>query len=113
MLNVVSRHFGCTRKSIERLRRRFHDSGNVADRPQNGRPRVTTAADDLAAPTKQESDCSSNRKILLYSSTDCQKSVETKRSTYSYVPTVLRSNCHPASSNGKTGLVPSPALPTC
>ena len=43
---VVSRHFGCTRKTIERLRRRFHVSGNVADRPQGGRPRLTTAADD-------------------------------------------------------------------
>ena len=43
---VVSRHFGCTRKTIERLRRRFCDTGNVADRPRKGMPRVTTAADD-------------------------------------------------------------------
>ena len=43
---VVSRHFGCTRKTIERLRRRFRFTGNVADRPRSGRPRVTTAADD-------------------------------------------------------------------
>ena len=43
---VVSRHFGCTRKIIERLRRRFRVTGNVANRPQSGRPRVTTAADD-------------------------------------------------------------------
>ena len=43
---VVSRHFGCTRKTIERLRRRFRVTGNVADRPRRGRPRVTTAADD-------------------------------------------------------------------
>ena len=43
---VVSRHFGCTRKTIERLRRRFRVTGNVADRPRSGRPRVTTAADD-------------------------------------------------------------------
>ena len=55
---VVSRHFGCTRKTIERLRRRFRIYGNVADRPRSGRPRVTTAADDRyiyrpAAPTKQ------------------------------------------------------------
>ena len=42
---VVSRHFGCTRKTIERLRRRFRVTGNVADRPESGRPRVTTAAD--------------------------------------------------------------------
>ena len=43
---VVSRHFSCTRKTIERLRRRFRVTGNVADRPRSGRPRVTTAADD-------------------------------------------------------------------
>ena len=30
---VVSRHLGCTRKTIERLRRRFRVTGNVAGRP--------------------------------------------------------------------------------
>ena len=75
---VVSRHFGCTRKTIERLWRRFPVAGNVADRPRSGRPRVTTAGDDrLAAPPQQASDC--NRKTVWYSSTDCQKSFETKR----------------------------------
>ena len=43
---VVSQHFGCTRKTIERLRRRLRVTGNVADRSRSGRPRVTTAADD-------------------------------------------------------------------
>ena len=43
---VVSRHFGCTRKTIERSRRRFRVTGNIADRPRSGRPRVTTAIDD-------------------------------------------------------------------
>ena len=43
---VVSRHFGCTRNTIERLRKRFRVTGNVADRPRSGRPSVTTAADD-------------------------------------------------------------------
>ena len=45
---VVSRHFGCTKvlKTIERLWRRFRVTGNVADHPRSGRPRVTTAADD-------------------------------------------------------------------
>ena len=43
---VVSRHFGCTRKIIEHLRKRFRVTGNVADHPRSGRPRVTTAADD-------------------------------------------------------------------
>ena len=40
---VVSLHFGCARKTIERLRRRFRVTGNVADRPRSGRPRATTA----------------------------------------------------------------------
>ena len=43
---VVLRHFGSIGKTIERLRRRFRVTGNVADRPRSGRPRVTTAADD-------------------------------------------------------------------
>ena len=43
---LVSRHFGCTRKTIERLRRRFRVTGNAADRPRTGWPRVTTAAAD-------------------------------------------------------------------
>ena len=44
--SVVSRHFGCTRKTIERLRRRFRVTGIVVDRPRSGRPRVRNAADD-------------------------------------------------------------------
>ena len=43
---VVSQHFGCTRKTIQHLRKRFCVTGNVADRPRSGRPHVTTAADD-------------------------------------------------------------------
>ena len=43
---VVSRHFGCTRKPIEHLWRRFCVTGNVANHPLSDRPRVTTAADD-------------------------------------------------------------------
>ena len=41
---VVSRHFGCSRKTIERLRRRF--TGNVADCPRSGRPRMNNDAED-------------------------------------------------------------------
>ena len=41
---VVSRYFGCTRNTIERLRRLFHVTGKVADRPRSGRPCVTTVA---------------------------------------------------------------------
>ena len=43
---VVSRHFGCTRKTIERLWRRFCVTGNLADRPRSGISPVTTATDD-------------------------------------------------------------------
>ena len=43
---VALRHFGCTRKTIERLRRRFCVTGNVANRLRSGKPRVTTSADD-------------------------------------------------------------------
>ena len=43
---VVSRLFGCTRKTIGRERRRFRVTGNAVDRPRSGRPRVTTAAHD-------------------------------------------------------------------
>ena len=43
---VVSRHFCCTPKTIKRLRKRFPVTGNVADRPRSGRPRMTTAADN-------------------------------------------------------------------
>ena len=43
---VVLRHFSCTRKTIERLRRRFRVTGNVTDCPRSGRPRVTTACND-------------------------------------------------------------------
>ena len=45
-VTVVSRHFGCNRKTIERLLRRCRVTGNVADRPRSSRPRVATAADD-------------------------------------------------------------------
>ena len=43
---VVSRHSGCTRKTIESLRRRFRVTGNLANRPRRGRLHVTTATDD-------------------------------------------------------------------
>ena len=46
LATVVSRHFGCTQKTIKRLRRRFHVTGNVADCPLADRSCVTTAVDD-------------------------------------------------------------------
>ena len=47
---VVSQLFACTRKTIERLRRRLRVARNVADCPRRGTPRVTTAADDRRGP---------------------------------------------------------------
>ena len=43
---VVSRHFGCTQKTIKRLRRQYLVTENLPDRPQNGRLCVATATDD-------------------------------------------------------------------
>ena len=102
-------------KTIERLRRRLLVTANVADRPRSGRPRVTTAANDryIVLQHLHNKSLTGNRKTLWYSSTDCQKSVETKRLTYSCVLTALWTNPHPTSKNSKAGLVPpSPALPT-
>ena len=43
---VVSRHFGCTRKTIKHLWRQCRVTGNIAYHPQSGRSCVTTAVDD-------------------------------------------------------------------
>ena len=111
---AVSRHFGCTRKTIERLRRRFLVTGNVADRPRSGRPHLTTAADDRYIVlqhlrNRRLTAAAPRRQYGVHPQT-----VKTKRSTYSCVPTVLRSNSDLISSNGKARMVaPSPALPMC
>ena len=101
--NVVSQHFSCTRKSIERLLRQFSFTGNVAEGPPSGRSCVATAADDRYIVLQHLlNKCLTA--AVWYSSTDSQKSVETKRLTHL---------CQ-TSLNGKAGLVlPSPALPTC
>ena len=70
---IVSRHFGCTQKTIEHLRRRFHVTGNVLGHC------CWWWLYHLATPIWQTSDCSSSWKTVWYSSTDCQKLVETKR----------------------------------
>ena len=112
---VVLQHFGCTQKTIKHLWKRFRVTGNVADRPRSGRPRVSTAADDCYIVLHHLR----NRRLTAAATgrqdgIHCQKLVETKHSTYSCVPTVLQSNSHLTSSNSKAGLVPpSPALPTC
>ena len=42
----VSRAFGCHRNTIIRLRKRFQQTGGVADRRRLGRPRVTNPRTD-------------------------------------------------------------------
>ena len=44
----VARHFGVHVSTIERLVRRLRETGQVADRPRSGRPRVTSQRQDRA-----------------------------------------------------------------
>ncbi len=42
----VARHFRVNESTIGRLKRRFNETGRVADRPRTGRPRKTTPRED-------------------------------------------------------------------
>ena len=44
--NIVARHFGVHRNSIQSLLRRFRQSGNTKDGQRSGRPRVTSHQQD-------------------------------------------------------------------
>ncbi len=44
----VNRRFGCSRRAIVNLLKRFRQTSDVKDRPRSGRPRVTTQRDDRA-----------------------------------------------------------------
>ena len=106
---VVSQHFRCTRKTIERLRRRFRVTGNVADRPRSCRPRMTTAADDCYIVLQH---LRNRRLTALATGRQYGTHPQTVRNRLrqnvqpvSCVPTVLRSNSQPTSSNVKEGLV--------
>ena len=46
--NQVANQFGVRPSTIFRLLQRLHATGRVADRPQSGRPRVTTRRQDKA-----------------------------------------------------------------
>ena len=46
----VSRAFGCHRNTIIRLRQRFQQTVEVADRRRSGRPRVTNPRTDMFIP---------------------------------------------------------------
>ena len=114
---VVSRHFCCTPKTIKRLRRRFPVTGNVADRPRSGRPRMTTAAD--------------NRYIVLQHLRNRRLTAAATGRQYGIHPQTVRNGLRKkfnlfmhtdrtsvkfstTSPNGEAGLVPlSPARPTC
>ena len=111
---VVSRHFGCTRKTIKRLQRPFLVTGNVADHPCSGTLCVTTAADD--------------RYIVLQHLCNRRLTTAATGRQYGIHPQTVRnllrlniqpihayrSNSHLTSSNGMAGLVPpSPALRMC
>ena len=87
---VVLRHFGCTRKTIKHLRRRFRDTGNVADRSRSGRPNVTTASD--------------NRYIVLQHLRNRRMTAATTGRQYGIHPQTvrnrLRQNVQPVRANG-------------
>ena len=113
---VVSRHLGCTQKTIERLRRRFCVTGNVADHPRSGRPHVTTAADDGYMVMQHL-----HNTHLTAAATGRQYGIHPQT-----VRNLLRQNVQPirayrpyfgqilTSLKGMAGLVPStPALPMC
>ena len=42
----VANHFGVNVSTVERLVRRFRETGHLADRPRSGRPRVTSRQDN-------------------------------------------------------------------
>ena len=44
--NIVARHFGVHRNTMQSLLRRFRQSGNTRDRQRSGRPRVTSHQQD-------------------------------------------------------------------
>ena len=46
LIRDVARHFNRDNSTICRLRSRFQQTGNVADRPRSGRPRKTTPRED-------------------------------------------------------------------
>ena len=112
---VVSRHFGCTRKTIERLQRRFCVAGNGADRPRSGRPRVTTAADNRYIVlqhlrNRRLTAAATGRQYCIHPQTVRKRLRQNVQPIRAY----RQSTSHPTLSNGKAGLVPpSAALPTC
>ena len=42
----VAAEFGISQAAVSNLVNRYHDTGNIKDRPRSGRPRVTVAATD-------------------------------------------------------------------
>ena len=42
----VARAINCNVRTVRRLRQRYRETGQTADHPRSGRPRVTTPAQD-------------------------------------------------------------------
>jgi transposase len=42
----VAKEINCNVRTVRQLRQRFRETGQTADRPRSGRPRVTTSAQD-------------------------------------------------------------------
>ena len=111
---VVSQHFGCTGKTIECLQRQFCVTGN-ADCPRSGKPSVTNAADDRNIVlqhlrSRHLTAAASGRQYGIHPQTVRNR----LRQNVKCIRTILWSNSHLTSSNGKVGLVLlSPALLTC
>ena len=105
---VVSRHFGCTRKTIERLRRRFRVTGNLADHPRSGRSRVTTATDDRYIVlqhlhNRRMTAAATGRHYGIHPQAVRNRIRQNVQLIYAYRPYF---GSHPTSSNCKAGLVP-------
>ena len=111
---VVSRHFGCTRKTIDRLRTRFHVTGNVANCPRSGRPFVTTVADDryiVLQHLRNRRQTAADSIVLIHRLRDrLRQNVQPIRAYRPYFGKILTRRHR----TGKAGLVPlSPALTMC
>uniref|UniRef100_A0A8C7PBG7 Tc1-like transposase DDE domain-containing protein n=1 Tax=Oncorhynchus mykiss TaxID=8022 RepID=A0A8C7PBG7_ONCMY len=52
----VARAINCNVRNVRRLRQRYRETGQTADRPRSGRPRVTTPAEDRYIRTSHQQD---------------------------------------------------------
>ena len=91
----VARHFGVHVFTIERLVRRLRETGRVADRPQSGRPRVTSQRQDRAirlAHLRNRHLTSTETAVNTVGSHN--RRIHPKTASLVYEPIVLTSVCH-------------------